>query len=150
MSDHRNDPLVRTLATFGAEFSRWPDEHAAEARRALLTRPDFRRAWAAARAFDAALVEERDRIDEAIRASGAVARVGRRTLAHAAADPLARLRSKRRVPDNPFAGLRWQRIAAAMLFAGLLGGATDLLLPEADSPDVVMLDPLEVDTAEIR
>jgi hypothetical protein len=150
MSDDRNDPLVRNLATFGAEFSRWPGDDAAEARRALLTRPDFRRAWAAAGALDAALVEQRDRIDQAIRASGAVARVGRSALARAAADPLARLRSKRRVADNPFAGLHWQRIAAAMLFAALLGGATDLLLPRTESPDVVMLDPLEVDTAETR
>ena len=149
MSDDRNDPLIRNLAMFGAEFSRWPGDNAAEARRALLTRPDFRRAWAAAGALEAALVEQRDGIDEAIRASGALARVRRSTLAHAAADPLARLRSKRRVAD-PFAGLRWQRIAAAMLFAGLLGGATDLLLPEADPPEMVMLDPLEVDTAEIR
>ena len=150
MSDDLNDPLVRNLANFGAEFSRWPGDAAAEARRALLTRPDFRRAWAAAGALEAALVEQRDRIDQAIKASGALARVRRSVLARAAADPLARLRSKRRGGDNPFAGLRWQRIAAAMLFAALLGGATDLLLPEAASPDVVMLDPLEVDTAEIR
>jgi hypothetical protein len=150
MSDDRNDPLVKHLAVFGAEFSRWPEDVAAEAQRALLTMPDFRRAWASAGALDAALVEQRDGMDQAIRASGAVARVGRNTLAHAAADPLARLRSKRRIADNPFAGLRWQRIAAAMLFAGLLGGATDLLLPEADPPDVVMLDPLEIDAAEIR
>jgi hypothetical protein len=150
MSDDRNDPLVRNVATFGAEFSRWPEEHAVEARRALLTRPDFRRAWAAAGELDAALAEERHRTDEAIRAAGALARVRRGTLAHAAADPLARLRSKRRVADNPFAGLRWQRIAAGMIVAGLLGGATDLFLPEADAPDVVMLDPLEVETVEIR
>ena len=56
----------------------------------------------------------------------------------------------RRGPDAdrlpaPLAGLAWQRIAAAMLVAAMLGGMLDLVLAAApgEAPDVVMLDPLE-------
>jgi hypothetical protein len=128
--------LFESLGAFGAELSRWPDERAAAARRALLEQPEFRRAWDDARVLDAKLAAERDLIDLAVTRSGAVARIGRRTLARLGPDPLA--------------GFSWQRVAAAVFVAGLLGGATDLLLPEAASSDVVMLDPLEAETAEIR
>jgi hypothetical protein len=135
MSDLSKE-LVEPLAAFGTDFSRWPEDRAAAARRALLGEPEFRRAWDDARVLDAKLAGERDAMDLAVRRSGALARLSRRTLAQLDPDPLA--------------GLRWERIAAALMVAALLGGATDLLLPKADSPDVVMLDPLEVVTAELR
>jgi hypothetical protein len=37
---------------------------------------------------------------------------------------------------SPLAGLPWQRIAAAVLVAGMLGGAVDLLLPERSTDAV--------------
>jgi hypothetical protein len=135
MSDLSKE-LVGRLAAFGTDLSRWPEDGAAAARRALLGEPEFRRAWDDARVLDARLAGERDAIDLVVRRSGALARLSRRTLAQLDPDPLA--------------GLRWERIAAALMVAVLLGGATDLLLPKADSPGVVMLDPLEVVTAELR
>jgi hypothetical protein len=135
MSDVSKE-LVDGLAAFGTDFSRWPEDRTAAARRALLGEPEFRRAFDDARAFDAKLAGEREAMDLAVRGSEALARLSRRTLAQLEPDPLA--------------GLRWERVAAALMVAALLGGATDLLLPRTESPDVVMLDPLEIDMAEIR
>jgi hypothetical protein len=118
MTDRNDD--FQTLATFGADLSRWPEECVVPARRALLADPQFRRAWEAERDFDAALAAHCDSIDAAIAASGAAERVQRRTLARSAGDR-ARL---------AFGGLRWGQVAAAMLLSGMLGGVMDLVLPE--------------------
>jgi hypothetical protein len=127
----RNDARFETLGTFGSDFSRWPAERAAGAREALLAVPEFRRAYEAERTLDGALAEMREELDRSIRQSGALRRVRQRTLARVAAAPLA--------------GLGWQRIAAAVLIAGMLGGALDLALgpPQAgDTTDIAALDPL--------
>lgn len=138
MSDIRRDAMLEGLAAFGADLSRWPEERAQGARRALLGRPDFRRAWEVARDLDSALAEEGMRIDRCIVESGAMVRLSRRTLA--------------RISGNPLAGIRWERIAAAMLVAGMLGGAMDLIMPDraADALDLALLDPLDADQAEVR
>jgi hypothetical protein len=138
MTDLRHEDLVGTLDAYGADLSRWPAERVRDVRRALLARPDFRRAVDEARLLDKALANAREELDGVIDASHASARVERRVLA--------------RVLPDPLAGLRWQRIAAAMLVAGMLGGAIDLLMPDpaADAPDLVMLDPLSAEDTELR
>lgn len=138
MSELHKDDMLESLAAFGCDLSRWPDDRAGAARRALLNRPDFRRAWEGARGLDEALAQERARVHRSIEESGAVARLSRRTLA--------------RVSASPLAGMRWERIAAAMLVAGMLGGALDLVMPDpaADSLDLALLDPLDADQAEVR
>jgi hypothetical protein len=138
MTDLRHEDLVDSLAAYGADLSRWPAERVRDARRALLARPDFRHAVGEARLLDEALADAREELDGAINASRAPARLAGRVLA--------------RVSPDPISGLRWQRIAAAMLVAGMLGGAIDLLMPDppSDAPDLVMLDPLSADDAELR
>jgi hypothetical protein len=127
----RHDALFKNLGSFGSDFSRWPTERAAGAREALLGLPEFRRAYESERALDSAMAEIRDELDRSIRQSGALKRVRQRALMQVAPAPLA--------------GLGWQRIAAAVLVAGMLGGALDLFLgaPQAgDTTDVATLDPL--------
>ncbi len=70
-------------------------------------------------------------IDAEIARSGALARVRRNVL--------------QRRPAGVFLDISWRRIAAAILVAGMLGGAVDLMLPDrqaADSFDVAIVDPL--------
>jgi hypothetical protein len=137
VTDPRRDQLAESLDAYGADFSRWPAERVQDARRALLARPDFRGAFDAARVLDRGIANGRDDLDRTVDDSGASARVVRRVLARVAPDPLA--------------GLRWQRIAAAILVAGMLGGALDLVMPEpADPLDLVMLDPLSAEDTELQ
>jgi hypothetical protein len=136
MSDEQRQDLLRSLAAYGADLSRWPAGRAEGARRTILAHADVRRAFDEARALDGALTRARDDLDRTIAASGAANRVARRIAARA---------------SYPFAGFRWQRIAAAMLVAGMLGGALDLVMPDpADPLDLVMLDPLSAEDAELR
>lgn len=123
------DALLGSLGTFGADLAKWPQAQARAAREALLGRPEFRRAWERERDLDRAVREHREALDAGIAASGALGRVRSRTLA--------------RLPAPP-AGLRWQRIAAAVLVAGMLGGMLDVFLTEraTATADIVMLDPL--------
>jgi hypothetical protein len=118
-----NSELFDRLAAYGSDLPRWPAELQGSARAALLKAPDFRRRWEAERRVDAAIVAMRSSLDRELARSGAVARLHDRVLERKAA--------------APFAGLRWQRVAAAVLIAGMLGGLTDLLLPEraAQQPD---------------
>jgi hypothetical protein len=130
MTDLKRDgELDAVLATFGAELSRWPETRRSGAREALLRDQKFRRAWERERDLDRAIQTCAGELDREIAAAGALARVRERALA--------------RLPD-PIAGIGWQRIAAAMLVAAMLGGAMDLVLMEETeaSADVVMLDPL--------
>lgn len=139
MNDLRHGELRKSLATYGSEISKWPPERAAGAREALMSVPDFRRAWEDERALDRALGGARQALDDEIARSGALQRLRWQTLA--------------RLPLNALEGLGWHRVAAAVLIAGMLGGATDLLLPEpvTDTADVVMLDPLSgVDETELQ
>jgi hypothetical protein len=71
-------------------------------------------------------------LDAEIVGSGALERVRENVLA--------------RHSGNPLAGLPWQRIAAAVLVAGMLGGAVDLLMPDrsAETVDVAIADALYV------
>jgi hypothetical protein len=129
--DERHDSLLASLGAFGSDFSRWPAERAAGHREALLAAPELRRAYEAERALDGALAELRQEMDRAIRQSGALRRVRERALA--------------RVPAPPLAGLRWRRIAAAVLVAGMLGGALDAVLgppPASEVGDVAALEAL--------
>ena len=123
--------LHDTLAALGADLSRWPRSQASAARAALLADPDFRRAWERSRALDDALLQCRETLAEGIAASGAVERVRQRVLAG--------------LPPDPLAHLPWRRIAAAVLLAGVVGAAMDLVLPDAGAElsEVVALDPLE-------
>ena len=91
---------------------------------------DLRPALAADRDLERALVTLRAESDNEIARSGAAARVRSRAL--------ARLRT------HPYAGMDWRKIAAAVLVAGMLGGAIDVLLirPDAEPADLVMVDPV--------
>jgi hypothetical protein len=85
------------------------------------------------------IAKTRNELDAEIAGSGALARIRDNMLRHASVDPLA--------------GLHWQRIAAAVLIAGMLGGAIDLILPEsrADPVEVAIIDPLyDYDQPEAR
>jgi hypothetical protein len=75
------------------------------------------------------MAEERDALDREIARSGASRRV-RDSVMRRGADPLA--------------GLSWQRIAAAVLIAGMLGGAVDMLLPEPSVDDVTMVSAIDI------
>ena len=122
--------LVAQLERYGADLTRWPDRQNA-AREALLADPEFRAAFESERALDRGLAAERDARDEAIARAGAVGRVRQAVLAQ--------------TPANVLAGLPWPRIAAAILVAGMLGGAVDLMLlpPPPDDPiEVAIADPL--------
>jgi hypothetical protein len=121
--------LDRHLTTYGSDLSRWPD-HAVEAREALLSRPDFRRAWETERDLDRGLAADRARLDAEIAGAGAVARLGRL--------------AARRGPAGILAGVPWRRVAAAMIVAGMLGGAFDLMLPspQPDPIEMALVDPL--------
>jgi hypothetical protein len=121
--------LLENLGTFGFDLRKWPPERVAGARERLLSDPEFRRAWEAERDLDRSLDQWRAALDAEIGGSGALGRIRQRALA-----PLA----------NPLAAIGWQRIAAAVLLAGMLGGAMDLFLAErtAAPADYVMLDPL--------
>jgi hypothetical protein len=78
--------------------------------------------------FDRLMVEHREALDREIARSGALERVRDNVMLRRSVDPLQ--------------GLHWQRIAAAVLIAGMLGGAVDLLLPEqiVDPVDVALYD----------
>lgn len=83
--------------------------------------------------LDRLLAERRDQLDSEIARSGAPDRVRDSVLARTSTDTLI--------------GLPWQRIAAAVLVAGMLGVAVDLLLPErpADPVDVAIVDIYDMD-----
>lgn len=132
---HRRDRLSQCLADRGSDLSKWPSQAANAARQALLADPDFRRAWEAERSIDEAMTAMRDGLDAEIARSGAVDRL-RRALQRQTADPLA--------------AVGWQRVAAAVLIAGMLGSAVNLMLPERlpDVVDVVVLDAFYEDTAD--
>jgi len=81
-------------------------------------------------AFNKALSFERARLDREIAQAGSVERVRRHVLSRRLADPLA--------------GIAWRRVAAAVLVAGMLGGAVDLLLfgGDTDATEVaIFFDP---------
>ncbi len=78
--------------------------------------------------LDRLVAEHREALDREIARSGAARRV-RDNVMRRAADPLA--------------GLSWRRIAAAVLVAGALGVTVDLLLPEPNNDDVMMVSALD-------
>jgi hypothetical protein len=125
--------LFRRLAIYGSDLARWPED-ATEAKAALLRDPEFRRAFEDERVFDHDLAEHRAMLDREIAGAHAVAQLKRSLLRHAA---------------GPLAGMNWRRVAAAVLVAGMLGGALDLMLPDAsaDQTDIAILDPLDFDGA---
>ena len=121
--------LSAGLAAFGADFAKWPPHRVSGAREALLRDPEFRRAWEKERELDRAIVTARGELEDAIGRSGAVARVRQAALA--------------RFPQSPFGRIGWRRIAAAVLVAGMLGGAMDLILgQEGETADVALVDPV--------
>ena len=129
MPELQSATLIARLRAYGSDLSRWPD-HEQAAREALVARPDVRRAWESERVLDRALAAHRDVMDQEIARSRAASGIRRRLLSHISADPLA--------------GIAWRSVAAAMLVAGMLGGAIDLVLPEPlESTDMAMLDPLD-------
>lgn len=132
MSDARHD-LFRRLAVYGSDLSRWP-ERATEAKAALLRDQRFRRAFEDERIFDRDLGEHREMLNREIAGGRTVARLKRNIVRHVA---------------GPLAGMDWRRIAAAVLVAGMLGGALDLMLPDAgvDQTDIAILDPLDLESA---
>jgi hypothetical protein len=127
----------RALAVYGSDLSRWPGG-AAEARAALLADPEFRRAWETERELDRALAAERDALDAEIAGSGAAERLGRL--------------AARGAPAGFLADIPWRRVAAGVIFAGMLGCALDLFLPgPSDAVEVAMFDPLDAaDGADMR
>jgi hypothetical protein len=130
MPDSRHETLIICLEKYGADLSRWPEGLRTEAREALLRDPSFRHAWEPDRDVERMLVAERASIDGEVMRSGAAARVRSRLL--------------KRVGSDSMAALPWRAIAAAVLVAGMLGSAFDLVLPDnAETQDVAMLDPLD-------
>lgn len=125
----RGSRRLQALGAYGADIGRWPADAASGAREALLSDPGFRRAWEHERELDRRLTTFRGELDRDVAQSGGAGRVRRTVLA--------------RVP-GPLAAFGWQRIAAAVLVAGMLGGVMDLFLAAElpDSAEVVMLDPL--------
>jgi hypothetical protein len=125
--------LFRRLAVYGSDLSRWP-ERATEAKAALLRDPEFRRIFEDERIFDGDLAGHREMLDRDIAGAHTVARLKRSLARHA---------------GGPLAGMDWRRVAAAVLVAGMLGGALDLMLPDAgaDQTDIAILDPLDLDGA---
>ena len=127
--DIRRDDLFRSLSAFGSDLAKWPAAQAAAARPALLGDAEFRRVWEAERDLDRLLHAQGMEDDERIAATGALDRVK--------AGALQRLPMRASLP------MSWRRIAAAMVMAGVLGGAMDVYLIERqDLADIVALDPL--------
>jgi len=137
MSELQSATLIARLRIYGSDLSRWPD-HQQAAREALVAQPDVRRAWESERVLDRAMAAHRDAMDQEIARSDAASGIRRRLLS--------------RIPADPLAGIAWRSVAAAMLVAGMLGGAIDLVLPEPlESTDMAMLDPLDtLDDADTR
>ena len=127
-------PADRHLERLGADLARWPDASRPQAREALLRDAAFRRAWEAERVVDDGLRAHRDELDRMLVEAGALTRLRARTLAQ--------------VP-GPLAGLGWQRVAAAVVVAAMLGGALDLYWGDAvpQTQDIVLLDPLDDSSA---
>ncbi|MGH6925059.1 MAG: hypothetical protein ACRED5_15100 [Propylenella sp.] len=77
------------------------------------------------------IAEHRGALDAEVARSGALPRVRDNVLMRSSYDPLQ--------------GLSWRRVAAAVLVAGMLGGAIDLVLPERapDTADVAIVGVLE-------
>ncbi len=67
--------------------------------------------------LDRLIAEHRAALDAEIAGSGALLRVREGVLM--------------RAPGDPLDGLQWRRVAAAVLVAGMLGGAVDYLRPES-------------------
>ena len=136
MPELQSATLIARLRAYGSDLSRWPD-HAQAAREALVARLDVRRVWESERVLDRAMAAHRDVMDQEIARSRAASGIRRRLLSQITADPLA--------------GIAWRSVAAAMLVAGMLGGAIDLVLPEPlESTDMAMLDPLDTLDGDTR
>ena len=122
--------LDHRLAAYGSDLSRWPDG-SAEAREALLGQPEFRRAWERERDLDRKLADDRDQLEAEVARSGALARLGRL--------------AARRASGGMLGDISWRRVAAAVIFAGVLGGALDLMLPSppAEPIEMALVDPLD-------
>jgi hypothetical protein len=129
MSDARE--LFGLLGAYGGDLSRWPKQ-AAEAKAALLRDPEFRQAFEDERVFDRDLAEHRAALEREIAGANIVAHLRRSLISDIA---------------GSLAGMAWRRIAAAVIVAGMLGGALDLMLPDsgADQTDIAILDPLDLD-----
>jgi hypothetical protein len=84
--------------------------------------------------LDRSFAEHRAALDREIAGAGSVVRVKQSVSKYAA---------------TPLAGFRWRRLAAAVVLAGMLGGALDLMLPERtfDQFDVAIFGPLELESA---
>jgi hypothetical protein len=131
MSDTKGPSSVSAdLAAFGADLAKWPAERVSGVREALMRDPLFRRAWEKERELDRAIATARGELDDTISRSGALGRVRQAALA--------------RFPRSPLGRIGLGRIAAAMLVAGILGGAMDLILAgqEAETADVAVVDPV--------
>ena len=130
MSEMAKESTTATLQAFGADFSRWPEGRAAAGRRLLVGDLGFRAAFEAESRLDEAFAHAREAEMADAALAGAAERIRRRLLA--------------RVRRGPFAAFRWRQVAAAMLLAGMLGGAIDLALVKwgAGGLDIAMLDPL--------
>ncbi len=140
MSDSiRHAQFSASLSTFGADIAKWPGDRASGAREALMRDPGFRDAWEKERVLDRAILSVRGELDGEIGRSGAIGRVREAALA--------------RVPLPSLDPAGWARIAAAVLVAGMLGGAMDLLLARQNrEADVALVDPIlyGLDLTEIR
>jgi hypothetical protein len=122
--------LFGGLTAFGADFSKWPGDRLSGAREAVLGDLDFRRAWERERDLDRAMTAARGEIDAAIGGAGAVERLREATLA--------------RLPRPRIGTAAWRGIAAAMLVAGVLGGALELIATEqaGETADIAVVDPV--------
>ena len=85
------------------------------------------------RGLDRQFQELRDLLDRQILQANAIARVRDGVLQATAA---------------PLAGFDWRRLAAGLIFAVVLGGAADLMLPDSASEpsEIAILDPLDLES----
>jgi hypothetical protein len=120
--------IIEAIATFGGDFSRWPDRDlATEAMEKSLSDRDARAALDEARALDQGLAAARSTLDSEV--SGATARVLSATLAA--------------VAPSPFGRWRWAAAVAVLVVAASLGSIADIGLAGSEAAtQVVVVDPL--------
>jgi hypothetical protein len=120
--------IIGAIATFGGDFSRWPDRDLArQAMEQALSDREARSALEAARALDRGLTAARSAVDNELRS--AAARVLQSALAS--------------VAPKPFGRWRWAAAVAVLATAAGLGSIADIRLAADQAPaQVVVVDPL--------
>jgi hypothetical protein len=104
--------FTRLLDTYGADLSRWPQEHRDAAELLRRTSDEALRKWEAAEALEALFRQDRDRISQPAR-NAAIVNAALRRIRHA---------SEKSFDWRQFFSGRWGAVAAATVLAGWLAG----------------------------